>query len=133
MKDLITAIGSLFIVMMFLMQFTANQITYTRIMGAEHSIKEFRLLSEERGSIKEEDIIRLKERISEILCCSPSEVSVKVAESGGDYVVTMPVYGIIGPAKLMGLSHRENMKLHSSSGVIVLGRNNEGIDQEDES
>ena len=94
MKDLITAIGSLFIVMMFLMQFTANQITYTRIMGAEHSIKEFRLLSEERGSIKEEDIIRLKERISEILCCSPSEVSVKVAESGGDYVVTMPVYGI---------------------------------------
>ena len=49
MKDLITAIGSLFIVMMFLMQFTANQITYTRIMGAEHSIKEFRLLSEEQG------------------------------------------------------------------------------------
>ena len=62
MKDLITTIGSLIILMMFLMQFTANQTTYTRIMGAEHSIKEFRVLSEEQGSIKDEEIIKLKEK-----------------------------------------------------------------------
>lgn len=119
MKDLITTIGSLLILMMFLMQFTANQVTYTRIMGAENTIKEFRLLSEEQGSIKNEDILRLKENISRILCCSPSEISVKVKEDSGDYAVTMPVYGIIGPAKMLGLSSQENMKLHTSCGAIV--------------
>ena len=42
MKDLITTIGSMLILMMFLTQFAASQTTYTRIMGAEHEIKEFR-------------------------------------------------------------------------------------------
>ena len=107
MKDLITTIGSLIILMMFLMQFTANQTTYTRIMGAEHSIKE-------------EEIIKLKEKLSRILCCPTSEISVKVAEDSGDYSVTMPVYGIIGPARIMGLSDNENMKSHTSCGVIIL-------------
>ena len=103
MKDFITTIASLLILMMFLLQFTANQTTYTRIMGAEHSIKEFRLLCEEQGNINGEDICNLKENISRILCCSPSEISVKVAEDSGKYEVTMPVYGIIGPAKMIGL------------------------------
>lgn len=120
MKDLITTIGSIIILMMFLMQFTANQTTYTRIMGAEHSIKEFRVLSEEQGSIKSEEIIKLKEKISKILGCSTSEISVKVAEDSGDYSVSMPIYGIIGPAKIMGISEKENMKYHTSCGVIML-------------
>lgn len=120
MKDLITTIGSIIILMMFLMQFTANQTTYTRIMGAEHSIKEFRVLSKEQGSIKSEEIIKLKEKISKILGCSTSEISVKVAEDSGDYSVTMPVYGIIGPARIMGISEKENMKYHTSCGVIML-------------
>ena len=125
MKDLITTIGSLIILMMFLMQFTANQTTYTRIIGAEHSIKEFRVLSEEQGSIKDEEIINLKEKISKILCCPASEISVKVAEDSGDYSVTMPVYGIIGPARIMGLSDNENMKSHTSCGVIILKKQEE--------
>lgn len=119
MKDFITTIASLLILMMFLLQFTANQTTYTRIMGAEHSIKEFRLLSEEKGSINDEDVLMLKENLSGILCCSPSEISVKVAEGSGEYIVKMPVYGIIGPAKMIGLSPEENMKVHTSGGVIA--------------
>ena len=62
MKDLITTIGSIIILMMFLLQFAANQTTYTRIMGAEHEIKEFRLLSQETGSINNEDINSLKNK-----------------------------------------------------------------------
>lgn len=64
MKDLITTIGSIIILMMFLLQFAANQTTYTRIMGAEHEIKEFRLLSQETGSINNEDINSLKNNLS---------------------------------------------------------------------
>lgn len=125
MKDFITTIASLLILMMFLLQFTANQTTYTRIMGAEHSIKEFRLLSEEKGSINGEDILRLKDNISSILCCSPSEISVKVAEDSGEYIVDMPVYGIIGPAEMIGLSPEENVKMHTSRGVIAFREHQE--------
>ena len=125
MKDLITTIGSLIILMMFLMQFTANQTPYTRIMGAEPSITEFRVLSEEPGSIKDEEKTKLKEKLSRILCCPTSEISVKVAEDSGDYSVTMPVYGIIGPARIMGLSDNENMKSHTSCGVIILKKQEE--------
>ena len=125
MKDFITAIASLLILMMFLLQFTANQTTYTKIMGAEHSIKEFRLLSEEKGSINGEDILRLKDNISRILCCSPSEISVKVTETGGEYIVDMPVYGIIGPAEMIGLSPEENVKMHTSRGVIAFREHQE--------
>lgn len=130
MKDFITAIASLLILMMFLLQFTANQTTYTKIMGAEHSIKEFRLFCEEKGSINGEDILRLKDNISRILCCSPSEISVKVTETGGEYIVDMPVYGIIGPAKLIGLSPEENVKVHTSSGIISLKKQQEEEQEE---
>ena len=117
MKDLITTIGSMLILMMFLTQFAASQTTYTRIMGAEHEIKEFRLLSGEQGSIRNEDILQLKQNLSQVLECNASEISVNITD--GDYVVTMPVYGVIGPWKLMGISQKENVKEHVSKGVIV--------------
>ena len=117
MKDLITTIGSIIILMMFLLQFAANQTTYTRIMGAEHEIKEFRLLSGEQGSIRNENILQLKQNLSQVLECNASEISVNITD--GDYVVTMPVYGVIGPWKLLGISQKENVKEHVSKGVIV--------------
>ena len=117
MKDLITRIGSMLILMMFLTQFAASQTTYTRIMGAEHEIKEFRLLSGEQGSIRNENILQLKQNLSQVLECNASEISVNITD--GDYVVTMPVYGVIGPWKLLGISQKENVKEHVSKGVIV--------------
>ena len=117
MKDLITTIGSMLILMMFLTQFAASQTTYTRIMGAEHEKKEFRLLSGEQGSIRNENILQLKQNLSQVLECNASEISVNITD--GDYVVTMPVYGVIGPWKLLGISQKENVKEHVSKGVIV--------------
>ena len=117
MKDLITTIGSMLILMMFLTQFAASQTTYTRIMGAEHEIKEFRLLSGEQGSIRNENILQLKQNLSQVLECNASEISVNITD--GDYVVTMPVYGVIGPWKLLGISQKEKVKEHVSKGVIV--------------
>ena len=117
MKDLITTIGSMLILMMFLTQFAASQTTYTRSTGAEHEIKEFRLLSGEQGSIRNENILQLKQNLSQVLECNASEISVNITD--GDYVVTMPVYGVIGPWKLLGISQKENVKEHVSKGVIV--------------
>ena len=140
MKDLITTIGSILILMMFLLQFTANQTTYTKIMGAEHAIKEFRLLSAEEGSIRSENISNLKSNLSKILCCLPPEISVKVTEkgtdagngtpAGADCSVTMPVYGVIGPAGMLGLSEKENVKQYTTGGIIVFSRDAFGEENE---
>ena len=51
MKDFITTIASLLILMMFVMQFAANQASYTRIMSAEYAVRELRLISENQGMI----------------------------------------------------------------------------------
>ena len=34
MKDMMTTIASVLVLMMFLLQFTANQTSYTRVIGA---------------------------------------------------------------------------------------------------
>ena len=117
MQDVITTLVGMLILIMFFTQFAASQTTYTRIMGAEHEIKEFRLLSGEQGSIRNENILQLKQNLSQVLECNASEISVNITD--GDYVVTMPVYGVIGPWKLLGISQKENVKEHVSKGVIV--------------
>ena len=38
MKDMMTTIASILVLMIFLMQFTVNQTTYTRVMGAEYAV-----------------------------------------------------------------------------------------------
>ena len=51
MKDLITTIASVLVLMMFLLQFTANQVTYTKIMGAEYAVRNFRIENETAAEI----------------------------------------------------------------------------------
>ena len=56
MKDLITTIASILVLMMFLLQFTANQRTFTEIAGVENAIKIFRIAAESKGKIGDEDV-----------------------------------------------------------------------------
>ena len=46
MKDMMTTIASVLVLMMFLLQFTANQTSYTRVMGAEYAVRSFRQTAE---------------------------------------------------------------------------------------
>ncbi|MBR3706325.1 MAG: hypothetical protein IKM19_05090 [Firmicutes bacterium] len=131
MKDFITTIASVLVLMMFLMQFTANQITFTKIMGAEHEIRQLRLISENQGMIKSEDIAELKESLAEILGCGQSEIAVAVSGAAPDQVnssgapvssgleVSMPVYGVIGPARALGLAPSENVRTHISRSLMI--------------
>lgn len=132
MKDLITSIASMLILMMFVMQFTANQVTYTKIAAAENQVRQFCLISENQGIIKSEGIIQLKEKLAGILDCELSQIAVCL--SGGradlrntgeeavssDIEITMPVYGVIGAAGVLGISAEDNVGIHKSAGTIVL-------------
>ena len=132
MKDFITAIASVLILMMFVMQFAANQASFTKIMGAEYAIREMRLVSENQGIISSESIAQLKEKLSEILGCGTGEIIHNLSGAAADtentgsqplsciLTVEMPVYGVIGPARMLGIGPGENVRTHTSESIIVL-------------
>ncbi len=90
MKDLITCVASVMLLMVFLQQFVLNQTTYARLAGAENAAKEFRIELEDSGD-RELDagdvrVRNLKERIAACVGCEPSEVSFsinKISENEG--------------------------------------------------
>lgn len=139
MKDFITTIASIIILMIFLLQFVTNQSTYTRLAAAEHAVKEFRLTAEESGGIDDEKLRRLKEKTAAALDCGADEIRVSInesreggAESGGnsedggifrryfEYSVQMPVRGLVGAADFLGIAEEDNMTVHVSEGIIQI-------------
>lgn len=139
MKDFITTIASIIILMIFLLQFVTNQSTYTRLAAAEHAVKEFRLTAEESGGVDDEKLRRLKEKAAAVLNCGADEIRVSVsestedgAESGGssedggifkrrlEYSVQMPVQGLVGAADFLGIAEEDNMTVHVSEGIIQI-------------
>ena len=56
MKDMMTTIASVLVLMMFLLQFTANQTSYTRVMGAEYAVRSFRQTAESAQEISEDAV-----------------------------------------------------------------------------
>lgn len=117
MKDLITAIASVLILMMFLMQFTANQTTYTKVMGAEHAVRSFRLENESGSDITEQSVRELRTRIASVLACTEAEVLVNI-DQDGNYHAEAPVEGLIGPAAMLGIPEAENRFLFTAEGRI---------------
>ncbi|MBQ1228993.1 MAG: hypothetical protein IIX87_03880 [Firmicutes bacterium] len=132
MKDFITTIASVLILMMFVMQFAANQAAYTRIMSAEYAVRELRLISENQGMISSESIAELRKSLADILECGQEEIC--ILPSGADYdapnegnqplsvnlEVKMPVYGVIGPARALGIGPEQNVREHVSRSIIML-------------
>lgn len=150
MKDFITTIASIVILMTFLLQFAANQSIYTRVAAAEYTIREFKTESEESRKVNDENIRKLKERTASFLGCEPGEISVSVNEQDFDdgsstetesnaatkkyfrYSIQMPLKGIIAAAEFLGISDIENQALHTSEGIICIEELSEPAEDADE-
>ena len=91
MKDMMTTIASVLVLMMFLLQFTANQTSYTRVMGAEYAVRS----------------------------CSAREVTTET-RADGVYKVNAPVRGVIGPAAALGIREEDNFFMYQAEGRIGL-------------
>jgi hypothetical protein len=132
MKDFITSIAAVLVLMMFVMQFASNQAAFTKMMGAQYAVKELCLISENQGMIKSESIAELKTKLAERLGCSTAEVEVNLYGLGADCAntddepvsieldVEMPVYGVIGPAGILGIDPAQNVRRHKATGLVVL-------------
>ena len=129
MKDLITSIASLMLLMVFVMQFANNQAIYTEIVGVASSVREFRDAAEEEGEITYEDVSELKQSAALRLGCSPDEIGFSSEETDGgnaEYDLAVPLKGIVASAKLLGISDSENEAEYHFRGVVI------GKDEEEE-
>lgn len=151
MKDFITTIASIIILMTFLLQFAANQSVYTRMAAAEYAIREFKIKSEDSREVNDENIRRLKEKTASFLGCEPGEISVSVNEQEFDdgsstgaesnakskkyfsYRIQIPLRGIIAAAEFLDISDIENQALHTSEGIICIEELSESVEDADES
>lgn len=137
MKELITAMASMIIVMIFVLQFTANQSTYLKMAGAEHIIKQHRIEAEENcdaGIFKHDE---LKRKIAEKTGCEASEISVCLNESRNDetavtyeYRIVIPIHDVIGADRIMGISADKNVVNYTSEGVLHISKRSDESDAE---
>ena len=135
MKDLLTTIASVLVLMMFLMQFTADQVTYTKMMGAEYAVRNFRIENEAAAEISAKSADDLRARIAAAVRCAEAEVTVHTGPDG-TYRVEAPIRGVIGPVAMLGITDEENRFLYTAEGSVRI-RNEEpddhpGADDPDE-
>lgn len=113
MKDLITAIGSVIILMVFCMQFCSNQVIAMRIFAADSVLGNTKV---EAGNIEEtggaeglisaEEAVAIKKSIAGCLGCD--EEQVVLSKKDENYLVEAPVTNVIACGEFLGISAEEN-------------------------
>ena len=76
MKNLITVIASMLILLAFVTQFFANQVTHNNMARIEREICTFTDTAKQDGCISENNILNLKIGIADILNCREEEILV---------------------------------------------------------
>jgi hypothetical protein len=99
MKDLITAIGAVMILMVFVMQFCANQVLASRILMADAIIDNIF----EAG--------QYKDKLAECFDCNPNDV---IMEKNNDkLIVKMPINNVVAAGKFLGISDEANRSMYT--------------------
>lgn len=109
MKDLITSVGSVMILMIFVLQFAVNQN-----VAVKFAISDLILESYEESFVvdkAENTAENIKSDISSVLNCPKEEVIVK-QEENGVYIVSAPVKDIIACGELLGIKGEDNKTIY---------------------
>ena len=102
------------ILMIFVLQFVTNQITYTKLAGSGSYVKQFEHIAVEAGEVSVENIQNLRRNAAQVLNCLPDEIHIDVKEAESEtyvYDVRVPLKNIIGAAKMLGISEEENRRI----------------------
>jgi len=114
MKNLITSIACVVILLVFVLQFASNQITHNHLTTVDKSVNAFKEVAKQEGYISDENSSELKDEIARTLCCNRDKISI----SGTDikvirgkkihYIVEMPLENIIIGAEFLNISKDES-------------------------
>ena len=128
MKDLITAVASLLLLMIFVMQFAVNQGTQHQILQADMAVSVFRDTAKEQGYISRENSAALRGMLAEICRCGEEEiiiernVSREVPQKRGTllyYQIRYPVKSLIAMAASLGIRDEDNRIYMEQKGWVV--------------
>ena len=100
MKDLITTIGAVTILMIFVFQFCINQTIITKVIVAEKFVSSL----EENQDVA--DIDRLKNKLSDLFSCDVSELSLEEREDV--YIIKVPLRNVVACGDFLGISPEDN-------------------------
>ena len=128
MKDLITAVASLLLLMIFVMQFAVNQGTQHRILQADMAVAVFRDTVKEQGYISRENSAALRGMLAEICGCGEEEIMIErnasreVPQKRGTllyYQIRYPVKSLIAMAASLGIRDEDNRIYMEQKGWVV--------------
>ena len=128
MKDLITAVASLLLLMIFVMQFAVNQGTQHRILQADMAVSVFRDTVKEQGYISRENSAALRGMLAEICRCGEEEIIIErnasreVPQKRGTllyYQIRYPVKSLIAMAASLGIRDEDNGIYMEQKGWVV--------------
>ena len=114
MKNLITVVACLTLLLVFVMQFTNNQITHMNLTNAQKQIEIFENGIEKEGCVTESNITDLKNKLVSNFDCDINDIIIegdstpKVIGEKVNYKITFPVNNLIASAKVFGISAEEN-------------------------
>ncbi|MBQ9960328.1 MAG: hypothetical protein IJP00_00305 [Firmicutes bacterium] len=109
MKDLITTIAAVVLLMIFVMQFANNQMIFSRITAADKAIDNFQCIAGDnwRQDSKKEE---LKLLISECLDCDASLVEIE--EDGEKMSISAPVKNVVACNEILGIDDDKSVFIY---------------------
>ncbi len=76
MKNLITAMACIMVLLVIILQFTQSQTIYNRLMAADQAVNCFREMIREEGCVSEKEKVWLQNELGKILHCKADQVQV---------------------------------------------------------
>lgn len=113
MKNLITSMACLMLLLVFVLQFTQNQILYNRITAVDQEINCFKEVAKQEGCISIKNEQNLKEKLCRIVKCKETDVNIsgdRVPLFRGTsihYIVRIPIEGIITAWRFWGIEEKD--------------------------
>lgn len=125
MKNLITSIACVILLMAFVVQFAHNQSLYHQIAGISHLVQTFEEQIQTDGVIDKKNQKWLCKQISMILACEEEMVTVKDIGNGAEYgeriqyEVEFPIANLLAVPEFWGIETGDNHDIYTISGDVI--------------
>ncbi|MGN0659962.1 MAG: hypothetical protein ACI4LA_10220 [Emergencia sp.] len=114
MKNLITSMACIMILLVFVLQFTQNQILHNRITAVDQAVNNFREIVKQEGCVSQTNRTHLQEELAGILKCTSSDIRIQGDQAAVrrgqlvEYRVEVPVRDIITMPQFWNIDESEN-------------------------
>lgn len=125
MKNLITSVASIMLLLSLLIQFSYNQLFFNRIMFVERQADVLKSVVKENGYLQGEDIKKVQNRISNILDCDKKDIEIhgnKIPANKGeiiDYSIEVPVNEFVISFFQVGNRDKDRIKKYKCERFVM--------------